>query len=112
MKLDSKCFRCQRHGHIQAECTRQCGKCLKPVNQHTVAGLIECAWRGHACETCGWPPHPDGAPDRCARYRNEHDSFDDRAVRQLTPWRRDNDRPCYYRAPWNVNLDDPFLIGA
>ncbi len=94
------CFNCGRPGHWAKDCDRQaCRKCMAPMDLHTEAGIIECAWRGPACGGCGQPPHPDHAPGRCARYTQLYDTQADRDIRLRTPWHRDADPDTFYRSP-------------
>jgi hypothetical protein len=98
-----RCFKCGRAGHWAAACDSQpCGKCRVRLDWHTGAGLIECAWRGHPCLSCGHPPHPDYADGRCDRYTHPSDTPADRDIRLRTAWLRDNVLPCYQPASFRA----------
>lgn len=105
MSALENCYKCGRWGHWAAQCDRQpCPKCLVRLDRHTRAGLVECAWRGHACQNCANPPHPDGAPGRCARYTHPEDTDTARGLRAVTPWRRNSDPATWYTVP---GFDEP-----
>jgi Zinc knuckle len=86
----SECFKCHREGHWAKDCdTQPCRKCQVPMDKHTQAEVTECAWRGKPCADCGFPPHPDSAPGRCAFYSSDDDTPADRAERSRSRWHRD-----------------------
>jgi hypothetical protein len=67
------------------------------MHLHTQLGVIECAWRGQPCVSCGQPPHPDGAAGRCASYSHPSDSQRDRGLRAVSAWVRGADPDSFYR---------------
>lgn len=100
--MSGTCFKCGRRGHWAATCDqRPCSKCLVPLDLHTEAGIIECAWRGMPCAVCGNAPHPELARD-CAMYISYTDSDADRQIRSRTAWHRDADPDTFYRLTRNT----------
>jgi Zinc knuckle len=108
------CYNCKRPGHWAKDCDKsECPKCLVRLDRHTEAGILECAWRGPRCTTCNRPPHPDGAPGRCARYTHSGDTEADQYIRRNMPWHRSADPDSFYRHPGDpIPLQGPDPAGS